>query len=243
MKIIITKTGRRHYYYEKGDEVKVLSDDTTITVESVDVKEKKIIDNTGVVYSLTTDIRPTKGTLKSAKIEDRKVIEDIISDKEVLFAKLKDDVKIPNKDEENGAYDVYANFEEDFMAIPPHSTVMIPTKLLSAFSSKYVFILKERGSTGTKGMGQRAGVIDSGYRGEWLVPITNTNDKTIVISKSDVTWTEKYKSETIVYPYEKAICQAILVEVPKVKIREITADELKAIPSKRGDGKLGSSGK
>ena len=45
------------------------------------------------------------------------------------------------------------------------------------------------------------------------------------------------------YPYEKAICQALVVPVPTVDIEEITYDELKAISSDRGVGSLGSSGK
>lgn len=49
--------------------------------------------------------------------------------------------------------------------------------------------------------------------------------------------------EVIIYPYEKAIAQLIVHEVPKMNVSEITYDELKNIPSKRGMGALGSSGK
>ena len=45
------------------------------------------------------------------------------------------------------------------------------------------------------------------------------------------------------YPYNKAIAQAILVPVPKVKVEEVTYNELKAIKSDRMNGQLGSSGK
>ena len=45
------------------------------------------------------------------------------------------------------------------------------------------------------------------------------------------------------YPYEKAICQALVVPVPTVEVEEYTYEELKAIPSQRGNGALGSSGK
>ena len=47
----------------------------------------------------------------------------------------------------------------------------------------------------------------------------------------------------IIYPYTKAIAQAEVCEVPKMNQYEITYEELKAIPSKRGCGDLGSSGK
>ena len=45
------------------------------------------------------------------------------------------------------------------------------------------------------------------------------------------------------YPYEKAICQAILVPVPKTEIQELTFEQLLDIASERKDGKLGSSNK
>lgn len=181
---------------------------------------------------------------------------------ELYFAKLREDAKIPTKDVENAGYDIYACFDEDYIELDPHETKMIPTGIISAFSDDFVMILKERGSTGTKGIAQRCGVIDSGFRGEWLVPINNTGDKTIIITK-DIKTTRQFIAERnaefshgnveialetlddnyIFYPYEKAISQALLLPVPKVEIIEISAEELKAIPSKRGDKMLGSTNK
>ena len=173
---------------------------------------------------------------------------DLVATEEntILFAKVNSKAIIPSKEEENGGYDIYACFEEDFILIQPHEIKMIPTGIASAFDSKYVMILKERGSSGTKGMATRCGVIDSGYRGEWFVPINNTTNKSIIISKLPE---EELKSQgvditsSIVYPYTKGICQAILVPVPKVEVREIPLDKLKGIKSQRGEGALGSSGK
>ena len=159
----------------------------------------------------------------------------------LYFAKLKKDVIIPSKREEDGGYDFYANFEEDEIIIKAHHTTLIPTKLMCAFSSDYVLVLRERGSNGVKGIGQRAGIIDSGYRNEIFVPLTNHNDKRLIISKKVDKVIENINE--IVYPYSKAICQALLVEVPKVEVVEITPEELKAMESERGEGKLGSSGK
>lgn len=164
----------------------------------------------------------------------------------VYFAKLKEGAIIPSKSDENAGYDIYACFDEESIIIQPHETKMIPTGIISAFSSNYYFQLKERGSTGTKGFGQRAGVIDSGYRGEWLAPITNHNDKKdIIITKANFTELElkSLSEDYIIYPYTKAICQAIFVRVPKTKIIENTVEEILAVKSTRGDGKLGSSGK
>lgn len=169
---------------------------------------------------------------------------------ELYFAKVKPNAIIPSKESENAGFDIYACFDEEYMIIEPHATMMIPTGLCSACSEDYVIVLKERGSTGTKGIAQRCGIIDSGYRNEWFVPITNTNDIPIVISKDAnifngkgiATLNGEY-NKLIVYPYTKAICQALLVPVPKMEVREISAEELQAIPSKRGMGALGSSGK
>lgn len=55
--------------------------------------------------------------------------------------------------------------------------------------------------------------------------------------------TEDNECLSIIYPYNKAIAQLIVHEVPKMEVKEITYEELKTIPSKRGDGALGSSGK
>ena len=165
----------------------------------------------------------------------------------VKFAKVRPTAKIPTKRVEDAGYDIYADFEEPFILINPHETVMIPTGIASACDTDYCFVLKERGSTGTKGMAQRCGIIDSGYRSEWFVPITNTTDDYIMITKSDNIGTDVFGSipmkKIIRYPYEKAICQALVIPVPKVTVEEITYDELKAISSDRGMGALGSSGK
>lgn len=178
----------------------------------------------------------------------------------IKFAKIHPDAKIPTKRDEDAGYDIYPAFDLDYIRIGAHETVMIPTGLCSAFSSDYVISLKERGSTGTKGIGQRSGVIDSGYRGEWMAPITNHNGLiSIFITKlSPADTIKKYTEElygtskyefnvsdygAIFYPYDKAICQALLIPVPKSTTQECTVEEIKAISSERGDGKLGSSGK
>ena len=165
----------------------------------------------------------------------------------VKFAKVRPTAKIPTKRVEDAGYDIYADFEEPFILINPHETVMIPTGIASACDTDYCFVLKERGSTGTKGIAQRCGIIDSGYRDEWFVPITNTTDDYIMIAKSDDVNTDVFGSipmkKIFRYPYEKAICQALIIPVPTVDVEEYTYEELLAIPSSRGMGVLGSSGK
>lgn len=158
----------------------------------------------------------------------------------IYFSKVKEVAIIPSKREEDGAFDVYACFEDDYLLLEPHETKLVPTGIASAFSTDYVAILKERGSTGTKGIGQRCGVIDSGYRGEWFIPITNHNSETLVIAKEKIA---KHFEQALVYPYEKAIAQCLMVVVPKISIEEISHDDLLKFESERGTGMLGSSGK
>lgn len=164
----------------------------------------------------------------------------------IYFAKV-DNSKytiIPSKRDEDAGFDIYACFDTDNFIIKPNETKLIPTNIATAFSSDYVAILKERGSTGTKGIGQRSGIIDSGYRNEWFVPLTNHNNKPLVITKeTSESALESLKEDYIVYPYSKAICQAIMVEVPKLKTKEITYEELLTYKSERGTGCLGSSNK
>ena len=163
----------------------------------------------------------------------------------IYWAKVKEDAIIPNKREEDAGYDLYPCFQEDYMEIKSLETKLVPLGVATAFDSNYVMILKERGSTGTKGIAQRSGVIDSGYRGEYMAPLTNVNDKPIRIAKKEVvdTWSQEEKEKYIIYPYEKAIAQGVLVMMPQLQSEEIELEELQAIKSERGKGKLGSSGK
>ncbi len=159
----------------------------------------------------------------------------------VFFTKLRHDARIPTKRAEDAGYDIYPCFGDESIAIAPHETKMIPTGLGSKMDRKYYFQLFERGSTGTKGIAQRCGVIDSGFRGEWNVPITNTTEKELVISKSVTKFEEN--GGVMAYPYGKAICQAVLLPVPDVCVREVTKRKFESFASERGAGKLGSSGK
>ena len=160
----------------------------------------------------------------------------------LYWAKVKKEAIIPTKRREDAGYDLYPCFEQEYLEIAPAHTQLVPLGIASAFDSDYVMILKERGSTGTKGMAQRAGVIDSGYRGEYMAPITNVNDKPVVIAKADVV-DQFDDTEYIVYPYEKAICQGVLVMMPQLESEEIDLDDLQAMKSERMAGKLGSSHK
>lgn len=159
----------------------------------------------------------------------------------ILFAKVRETATIPSKDVENGGYDIYADFDEDYVIIHPQQVVMVPTGIASSVTDDWVLIVKERGSTGSKAMAVRAGVVDSGYRGEIFVALNNTGEHAVIIAKKGVQ--VEAGEGVVVYPYEKAIAQMLMIPVPKARIKEISYEELQAIPSKRGTGALGSSKK
>ena len=167
----------------------------------------------------------------------------------IYFAKVKENAIIPTKDSWNAGFDIYPCFDEEYIIINPNSTVLVPTGLASAIPEGYYFQIQERGSSGSKGIKYSAGVIDSSYRGEWFLATTNTNSKPVIILKKDIDEFDELSKNIInegfiVYPYQKALFQAIVHCVHnEFQTDEISFDELKNIDSQRGDGKLGSSGK
>ena len=165
----------------------------------------------------------------------------------ISFAKAHPDAKIPSKRSEDTAYDLYACFDEDYVLIKSHTSQLIPTGLISAFNKGYGLIFYERGSSGTKNLKVNAGVIDSGFRGNIFVCLFNANDYDVVIAKKEIIecypWLMHMKSDGRLYPYEKAIAQALLIEVPEVEVIELTKEEIMQIESERGTGMIGSSNK
>ena len=186
----------------------------------------------------------------------------------LYFARMRPDVILPSKNIEDGGLDIYANFSETYVMIPPHTIAEIPTGLISAFPKEYVIVLKERHSTGTKGMDQRAGVMDSGFRGEWNISIGNDTNQYIFISKisqhrelydflaKQARGTEKstyalnedimravLTQNCIIYPYTKAIVQALFLPNIFPSIMDIQMEDIIEMGSKRGTGCCGSSNK
>lgn len=159
----------------------------------------------------------------------------------IKFAKLREGAVIPTKRGEDSDYDLYACFDEEEMIIPPLSTRLIPTGLASAFDARLGVKFEERGSNAKWCGIAQAGVIDSGYRGEWLVAMYNGNSVPVHISKAvdEVKRTE----EAVFVPYRKAVCQFYVREILETEIECASYEEIMAAPSERGCGRLGSSGK
>ena len=169
-------------------------------------------------------------------------------DNNIYFGKLHEKAVIPSKNKEDAGYDVYCAMDNEFIGIMPHRTEKIPTGLCSAFSHNMAVILKERSSVGSKGIGLRAGIIDSSYRGEWLVCLTNHNDVPFVIYDDKVydsvqPLVKMFGASAIYYPMSKAVCQMLIQQVPHCKPTELDASEIAKFDSNRGTGGFGSTNK
>ena len=190
---------------------------------------------------------------------------------QILFHSTQGEEFIPTKRDEDACEDIYATYPEgvEIVIVRPHETKMFKTGLYSVIPETHYVSLAERGSTGTRSIGQRSGVIDSGYRGEWGVPVTNHSEKYLVIAKEYIsdegiisaikddikTYSQKMQLRSalaleylenegfIRYSMDSAICQMeLLPSIPR-EIVYATKEEILSVPSKRGEGKLGSTSK
>ena len=124
--------------------------------------------------------------------------------------------------------------------------------------------VKDRGSTGSKGLHVHCGVIDMDYRGEIFICIKNDNPYPVKFTTKEATGLHTHKEvqqvnigsstayqvaeveiiDYLVYSTDKAIAQMIPIIQPEIESRELTKDEWKEVcNTERGEGKLGSSGK
>ena len=162
----------------------------------------------------------------------------------IYFAKTKENAVIPSKREEDGCYDIYACLDQN-MLIEPFSVALIPTGIASAFDSKWRLAIRERGSNTKAALITMAGQVDSGYRGEIFVAVYNGNGRPVILSRDVEDYDKSCRNElgAIIVPASKAIAQFAMEQVPKLSVEEVSIDELTKVPSERGDGALGSSGK
>ena len=159
----------------------------------------------------------------------------------VYFAKLRPNAIFPTKRDEDACYDLYACLDE-VTQIKPHETVNIPTGIASAFNQKWKVVLYERGSNSKWDGMLQAGIIDSGYRGEYFVSIHNGSDYPILLEPNGNRI--MFDGTAFHVPVKKkAICQFAIEEVPQINLKEVNISEVEKVPSHRGSGALGSSGK
>lgn len=170
------------------------------------------------------------------------------NEKDVYFAKVKENAKIFTKEKENAGYDIYACFDEDYILLKPLETKLIPTGIAWASSPSFYLQIEERSSTGTKAIKKSAGVVDSGYRGEIKIVIVNCSNRDLIFSNLNeedlkLKYPSLVKEDTLIYSTNKAIAQGVIHRVEEMNEKEISYEELLKIESKRGDKGWGSSNK
>lgn len=159
--------------------------------------------------------------------------------------KLKDAAIVPSKREEDAGFDLYGVFDKEVVVLKSGEIYLIPTGLAMELPKDWVFYIAERGSTGSKGIAKRAGIVDSGYRGEVFVATSNVSNKTVLFAKYPEKMDEFLKQNNLkaeqvtIYPQSKAIAQGLLLYCPHVVVEVVS--ELSS--SERGTGALGSSKK
>lgn len=162
----------------------------------------------------------------------------------IKFAKVHPDAKIPCKRDGDAGFDIWPCFDSNWIEIPPFESRLIPTGIASALDKNWAFVFRERGSTGTKNIKVSAGVIDADFNGEWFVCIYNANKVPLFISKFGETGEQSPLTEhpdAILYPYNKAIAQALLQYVPNYTDEVVDYEEIKNRKTERGCNQLGST--
>lgn len=141
----------------------------------------------------------------------------------IYFNKTDEKAIIPTRRKGDIGYDLYAL--EDEIALDAHEVCKFDTGLRAVIQPGYAVIFKDRSSLGSKGIRVGAGVIDSSYRGNWIVALINENDRPMVLPKG------------------KAIAQFIVVEDLDSEVQEISDELFNIHTTERGTGGFGSSGK
>ncbi|HSX25221.1 MAG TPA: dUTP diphosphatase [Candidatus Andersenbacteria bacterium] len=133
--------------------------------------------------------------------------------------KLSPDATLPTKENsEDAGIDIYTN---ETYTLQPGERHMFTTGIACSIPTGYVALLWDRSGLGSKGIHRFAGVIDSGYRGEWKIILFNSTNEPFEIKAGD------------------KIVQCIVQKFEPTEITEVTSLE----ESERGEKGFGSSGR
>ena len=144
---------------------------------------------------------------------------------EIKVKKLTDTAIVPTKSRTTDAgYDLYADEDK---AIYPEETKLISTGIAFAIPDGYAGLIWDRSGLGSKGIHRHAGVVDSSYRGEVKVCLSNS--------------LSRHHSAENIYFISKGdrIAQILFQKVPHFDLVE--TEELD--DTDRGSSGFGSSGK
>lgn len=198
------------------------------------------------IQNFITEIKQN-AALEANKLKDLNQIVFENNNLIIYWDKLNERAKLPSKRDEDAGFDIYCDSIENII-LKPNETKFFTTGLRSAFPSNYWIEIKERGSTGAVGLSVRSGVIDSGYRGEWKIMLTNVNKYPVEFSHDvdKVTYIKskifKNKIKKVIYPLTKAIAQAVVIPLPHIQCY-CDKDMVDGAKSNRGETGWGASGK
>ncbi len=144
---------------------------------------------------------------------------------DMKFCKLDPQARLPAYATPGAAgADLYALPSEEPVTVAPGETVLIRTGFSAAVPEGYVGLIFARSGLATKrglAPANKVGVIDSDYRGEWLISLHNHGDNPQTVSPGD------------------RVAQLVLVPVLTPAFQEVDSlDE-----TDRGQGGFGSTGK
>jgi len=146
----------------------------------------------------------------------------------ISVKRLTESATIPTKSRKTDAgYDLYA--DEDIV-ICPEETKLISTGIAFAIPDGYAGLIWDRSGLGSKGIHRHAGVVDSSYRGEVRVALSN--------SRSHIAYFGGDVNNTYLITKGDRIAQILFQEVPHFDL--IEAEELDE--TNRGSSGFGSSG-
>ena len=162
---------------------------------------------------------------------------------ELKIAKTNEKAILPRKRYEDAGLDIFPCLDKPFVTIPAGATVAIPTGIAIACTPDFCIVANERSSLGKMGLALRAGVCDSGYRGEYKILLTNTTSHAFVIDEAVKEVVISEKTGTVTLPAIKAIAQLLVLPVPELTINLMDYDRFKELPSERGTSWNGSTDK
>lgn len=88
------------------------------------------------------------------------------------FKQMRPGGKLPTRAYSSAGYDLYSAAEP--FILRPGETKLVGLGIACEFSSDYVALFRDRSSVAKAGVTVLGGVVDSDYRGEWLVTLHNT---------------------------------------------------------------------
>ena len=143
----------------------------------------------------------------------------------IKIKKIKNDAVIPTKSTVHAAcFDLYACLDNESVEIQPQTNVKIGTGLSFELPNGYISLIFARSGIATKESLRPAncvGVIDSDYRGEYIVPLFNDSSEIKTVKNNE------------------RIAQLVILPYPEISFNEV--DELST--TSRGENGFGSSGK